>query len=126
MVDIQKQIDHWRQGSLEEWDVASELIQNRRLRHGLFLAHLAVEKILKAHVCKKTNDIAPRIHNLVRLSEIAMLSMSSEDLAFLAKLNRYNIEGRYIEHQTQLIDVDTAKNIMLKTGDMLECLKKML
>ena len=52
--------------------------------------------------------------------------MSSEDLAFLAKLNRYNIEGRYIEHQTQLIDVDTAKNIMLKAGDMLECLKKML
>jgi len=55
-----------------------------------------------------------------------MPPMSSEDLAFLAKLNRYNIEGRYIEHQTQMLDIDTAKNIMLKTGNILECLKKML
>jgi len=45
--------------------------EKNRIRHGLFLANLALEKALKALVCKATRDLAPRIHNLVRLAELA-------------------------------------------------------
>ncbi|MEN8127119.1 MAG: HEPN domain-containing protein [Planctomycetota bacterium] len=59
MVDIQKQIIYWSSGAEEDIAVAEELIGNKRYRHGLFFAHLALEKILKAHICKKTNELAP-------------------------------------------------------------------
>jgi HEPN domain-containing protein len=65
MVDISKQINYWRDGATEDWAVAQELIDRDKIRHGLFIAHLALEKMLKAHVCRKTAELAPRIHNLL-------------------------------------------------------------
>jgi hypothetical protein len=40
MIDIGKQIQHWRSGADEDWDVAQELIGHDKIRHGLFLASL--------------------------------------------------------------------------------------
>jgi len=68
MVDIGKQILHWRGGADEDWAVAMELIGHDKIRHGLFIAHLALEKTLKAHVCRATGELAPRTHNLARLA----------------------------------------------------------
>ena len=95
MIDIQKQVVHWRDSSLEDWQVANELIRAGRLRHGLFFAQLALEKILKAHICQQTQDLAPRMHNLVRLSEIATLELTQQQIDILAEMNAFNIEGRY-------------------------------
>lgn len=95
MIDINKQIGFWREGATEDWEVASDLVNKNRVRHGLFFAHLALEKALKAHVCTVTQDLAPRLHNLVRLSEIADLSLNSGQLDVLAEMNAFNIEGRY-------------------------------
>ena len=50
MVDIGKQIQHWRNGSSEDWAVAQELISHDKIRHALFIAHLALEKTLKARL----------------------------------------------------------------------------
>ncbi len=95
MVDINKQIEFWRNGASEDLEVARELISNKRYRHGLFFLHLALEKILKAHVCRNINDIAPRIHNLVRLAETTSLNLEQYFVNILAELNAFNIEGRY-------------------------------
>ncbi len=95
MIDINKQIEFWRKSATEDWEVASDLINKNRVRHGLFFAHLALEKALKAHVCTVTQDLAPRLHNLVRLCEIADLSLNSGQLDVLAEMNAFNIEGRY-------------------------------
>jgi hypothetical protein len=48
MFDIGKQIAYWRDGAAEDWRVAQDLIKRRQVRHGLFFAHLALEKLLKA------------------------------------------------------------------------------
>jgi hypothetical protein len=37
MIDIEKQIDYWREGAEEDWDVARDLVEKNRSRHGLFL-----------------------------------------------------------------------------------------
>jgi hypothetical protein len=47
MVDIEKQSAFWRSSAEEDWDVACQLVANERTRHGLFFAHLALEKILQ-------------------------------------------------------------------------------
>ena len=47
MVGVEKHIAYWRNGSDEDWQVALELVGSGRTRHGLFFAHLALEKMLK-------------------------------------------------------------------------------
>lgn len=95
MVDVQKHIDHWIEGAAEDLTVAQQLIEGGRHRHGLFFVHLALEKGLKARVCRNTQDMAPWIHNLVRLADLGGLSPTPEQLDLLAEVNAFNIEGRY-------------------------------
>ena len=59
MVNIAKHIPYWRDGAMEDLLVARDLIDSGKIRHGLFFAHLALEKILKANVCRATKDLAP-------------------------------------------------------------------
>ncbi|MDO8793286.1 MAG: HEPN domain-containing protein [Vicinamibacterales bacterium] len=95
MVDVDQQVAHWRAGAQEDWGVAVELVERRRIRHGLFFAQLAIEKALKAHVCRRTQDLAPRLHNLVRLAELAGLQPDESQLSTLADLNAFSQAGRY-------------------------------
>lgn len=97
MVDIRKQIEYWRKGAAEDWEMAVDLVQRDKPRYGLFFAHLALEKVLKAHVCRTLQDIAPRTHALLRLAELATLTLSADQRLFLSEFDRYQIEGRYPE-----------------------------
>ncbi len=92
MIDIDKQVSYWRSSAYEDWQVARELVSLGRTRHGLFFAHLGLEKMLKALVCERTRDLAPRLHNLVRLAEIASLDLDHQQTDVLAEMNMFNIE----------------------------------
>lgn len=109
MLDIEKQITYWRNGSGEDWQVARELVESGRIRHGLFFAHLALEKILKAHVCRHTNDLAPKIHSLLRLAELTGLTLSDMQRMRLARFDRYQLEGRYPVASMSLLEADQAQ-----------------
>jgi HEPN domain-containing protein len=95
MVDISQIVVYWRNGAAEDWEVANQLVDGGKTRHGMFFAHLALEKMLKAHICKKTEKLAPKSHNLVRLAEMAELQLKPQDLDTLAEMNEFNLEGRY-------------------------------
>ena len=95
MIDIKKQISFWHDSAVEDWAVANDLVNRGRIRHGLFFAHLALEKALKALVCRGAQDLAPRLHNLVRLAELAQIPIQPDQIAVLAVMNAFNIEGRY-------------------------------
>jgi HEPN domain-containing protein len=110
MVDITKQIAFWRDSAKEDWDVARQLVDNGHTRHGLFFAHLALEKILKANVCKQSQDLAPRIHNLSRLAELAVLTLDAQKMEVLAEMNAFHIEGRYPEFLTKPPTKEEALN----------------
>lgn len=125
MIDIQKQIDYWRNASDEDWEVACELVDLGRTRHGLFFAHLALEKMLKAHVCRATGDLAPKVHNLVRLAELANLTLSDGQRALLGQFNQYQLEGRYPELPMPSISPVKVKRALREAERMLEWLKKL-
>ena len=97
MVDVERQILHWREGALDEWEAAEALLVAGKTRQCLFWVHLALEKALKAHVCRATSDVAPRIHNLARLVKMAKLNPTRKDLEILVTFNEFNLEGRYPE-----------------------------
>jgi len=115
MLDIQKQIDYWRKGAAEEWELATHLLDEDRIRHGLFLLHLTIEKAIKAHVCKKTGDVAPKSHNLLQLAEIAGLVVSQEESDFLGELSLFSIEGRYPDFYGELPLAQDVRRIRQET-----------
>ena len=114
MIDIAKQTAFWRDSAKEDWEVAVQLVESGRTRHGLFFAHLTLEKILKSIICKQSQDMAPRIHNLSRLAELAALPFDSWQLKVLAEMNAFQIEGRYPE---SLLTPPTKEEALHYMGD---------
>jgi HEPN domain-containing protein len=126
MIDIDKQIAYWRRGAQEDWIVARELVDSGRIRHGLFFAHLALEKALKAHVCRRTRDLAPRIHNLVRLAELAGITPSQDQIDVLAEANAFSIEGRYPELLTPPPTPTQAQTYIARAKEVFQWLMRLL
>lgn len=102
-MDVERQIDYWRSGSEEDFAVALSLAAQHP-RHALFFAHLALEKLLKAHVTRATGDVPPRIHDLLRLAELGAVSVPVERRAFLARFQQFCLAGRYPDAQRPALD----------------------
>jgi len=126
MIDINKQISFWRDSAVEDLSVAHDLVNRNHNRHGLFFAHLAIEKILKAHVCKAIHDISPRLHNLVRLVELTDLAVQPGQIDILAEINSFNIEGRYPDSLSPPPSQDEALNYIAKTDEVFKWLLEQL
>ena len=126
MIDVDKHIAYWRDGAVEDWQVAVELINLRRTRHGLFFTHLALEKMIKAHICRATSDLAPRIHTLLRLADRTDLTYSEEQRVFLARFDRYQIEGRYPDLLPSPPSQDVAHSELKLAGELFQWLKRQL
>jgi HEPN domain-containing protein len=126
MIDIEKQVVYWRDGAVEDWEVAQDLIKQGRVRHGLFFAHLTLEKALKAHVCQKTSDLAPKIHDLVRLATLAGLSLTQVQLDLLAVFNTFNLYGRYPDTFSASPSREQAQKYIEQAKEIYEWLKNQL
>jgi len=118
MIDIEKQVVYWRNGAREEWTVAVELMDHGHIRHGLFFAHLALEKALKAQVCLKMRALAPRTHNLVYLAEQASLPLDRDRLKTLAEMNFFSMAGRYPEALPPMPDTQKAADLMKQAEEV--------
>jgi len=125
-MDIEKHIAYWRDGAQEDFGAAEDLVRRGRYRHGLFFAHLAVEKMLKAHVTKATVGIPPKIHNLVRLGTLSALSLSQQQIDFLEDFNLYQLEGRYPENVKHLIQKNTTVTDMGRAKELIQWLNSRL
>jgi HEPN domain-containing protein len=118
VIDLDRHAAALRTSAAEDWAVASDLIEKERVRHALFFSHLAVEKLLKALVVRAVADIAPRIHNLVRLAEIAGLDLSAEHRDVLADLNPFSLAGRYPETLALPPSVAEARALMVRAQEV--------
>ena len=100
MIDLEKQIGYWKTGGEEDWEAANRLLDAGMNRHGLFFAHLSLEKLIKGLVVKQTLEVPPKIHNLIRLLDLAQLQAEAAPpiVNALAKMNEFQMEGRYPAH----------------------------
>lgn len=80
---------------MEEIDTARILIEKRKFWQGMFFVHLALEKAMKSRVIGRSKNDAPKIHNLVRLAELAGLDMTEQQEEELGEFNKYCTQGRY-------------------------------
>ncbi|GJM41101.1 MAG: hypothetical protein DHS20C20_13830 [Ardenticatenaceae bacterium] len=124
MSKIEEQIAYWRDSALEEWEVANELLTLNRIRHALFWAHLALEKMVKAHVLHHTKHEPPKIHNLSRLVTLTHLELDQDKRHLLAEMNRFNIEGRYSSNPIALPDAEQVQMYWSRIEGTLQWLVK--
>ena len=68
-----KMMDYWLATAVHDWDTAQALWRAKRYDACLFFCHLVTEKILKAAVVKQTGKPAPRVHDLIKLANLAQL-----------------------------------------------------
>jgi HEPN domain-containing protein len=121
-LDVEKHVNYWREEALDSWKDVQHNIKGARVQIALFSTHLTIEKILKAHVIKKTRKFPPMIHNLVSLARIADLTLTTEQIDLLTILNPLNIETRYPGVARQKPTQKEAETIIKRTKVVFEWL----
>ncbi len=94
-MDVKQNIEYWLKTAAHDMDVAETLFQNKKYDWCLFIGHIIIEKTLKAFYVRDKLETPPKIHNLVKLAESTELTLTEDQLTFLADVNDFNIETRY-------------------------------
>lgn len=97
----------------------------------VFMCQQCIEKALKAIYIYKTEEIPPKKHDLIYLSEITQVLNNFDDdtKQFLRYLNVYYIETRYDEKREELkakCNAQTTLEMLNKTKEVFEWLKNQL
>jgi HEPN domain-containing protein len=126
---MEEDIRYWLEIAEYDLGTAEAMLGSARYIYVLFMCQQTLEKALKAHVAKATLQLPPRLHNLLRLSELAALILKEEDKKYLEKLNYYYLGSRYPEDRKTLakeVTKQLAEEYLRKTKELFIWLKEML
>ncbi len=98
-MSIENQIHYWIESAQHDLETAESLFQTSKYDWCLYIAHLVLEKTLKAIYVKQKNKSAPKTHQLHTLALELNIIMTEEQLDFLRKVNEFNIEARYPDYK---------------------------
>jgi HEPN domain-containing protein len=99
---------HWKETAEGDWLAAQDLFQTRRYLQCLFLTHLTIEKLCKAHWVKdNVDDYPPRIHNLARVLAATAIVLTPAQEVLIAELNGFQMDGRYPDYQRTVYNIAT-------------------
>ncbi len=102
-------IAYWTETAADDWADVQRTIGAGAYVHGLFFAHLVIEKLSKAHWVKDNeNNQPPRIHHIGRLWQDTRLAPTPAQENLGNRLNEYQLEGRYPDYVTRLRTRTTA------------------
>ena len=102
-----RQIDYWINSANHDLDVSETLFKNGKYDWCLFIAHLVLEKILKAFYVKNIGKSPPRIHDLVRMAKMAEIEFDEDTLEFMDAVNTFNISTRYPDEKLKFYKMCT-------------------
>jgi HEPN domain-containing protein len=117
--------EKWADLARYDLDTALAMESSRRFLYVLFCCQQAVEKALKGIIASKREDFPPRIHNLVRLSEVAALELDETRLEFLRLLSSFYIQTRYPEEIADLasrVSETDARDTLRRTEELVQWL----
>lgn len=98
-ISVKKLIAYWQITAEHDYETMLDLYKIKRYSDSLFFGHIVLEKILKAHTVKATGKDAPKIHNLLRLEEMAGCKLTEGEKDFLGLVNSFNISTRYPDYK---------------------------
>jgi HEPN domain-containing protein len=119
----------WTTQALYDLETAKAMLDASRYFYVLFCCQQAMEKMLKALIARRTQALPPRLHNLMRLAEVASLTVP-EDMAHLfRRLSDFYITSRYpeeLEEATRSIDPIQVQQTYAATEEALAWLASIL
>jgi HEPN domain-containing protein len=124
---VRKDTANWI--ALADYDIetAKHMLVTERYLYVIFLCHLALEKLLKAHVAEFTQTIPIKTHDLIYLVKKCELDLPEEHLDFVGKINTASIPTRYpddLQRSLKEYPKSVAKQYLNQTSELLKWLKQ--
>ncbi|MFZ3116568.1 MAG: HEPN domain-containing protein [Syntrophales bacterium] len=120
-------VGYWINSSEDDYQVMQSLFDNGHYAWALFLAHLVIEKLLKAYFIKNVGVNYPRIHDLVEIAAKAALDLTSEQKGFLEDLSTFNLRARYPDYKNRfqkMVNRQYTEAKLAAMGEMRQWLQK--
>ncbi len=115
----------WIQQAFYDLDTAHSMFKSGRYLYVFFCCQQAIEKMLKAIIVHRKNELPPRIHQLTRLADVAGLGMNQDKKDFLRKLSIYYIKTRYPDEIIDLssnLNKESAQWVLNQTQEIIQWL----
>jgi HEPN domain-containing protein len=93
--NIDSIVKHWKESSDQNYLTMQNLLKSKDFSWALFLGHLLIEKLLKAHYVKKHQIHAIFTHDLLRLARKAELDLTGDVEEWLDEISTFNLNARY-------------------------------
>lgn len=90
---------YWLDSADIDYQAMESLYEKGNFIWTLFVGHLVIEKILKAHYINNTGDTPPQIHNLLKIAEDAHIELTEEQKDYLLEVTTFNIKARYPDYK---------------------------
>jgi HEPN domain-containing protein len=120
--------DEWLKQADYDLETAAFMLSGGRNIYAVFMAHLAVEKALKAVYCRKFSEIPPKTHSLMYLLSKNGLQPPVSIGEFIVELDHASVATRYPEELSTMSALYTSaltEEIFVKTKEALKWVKMM-
>jgi HEPN domain-containing protein len=110
---------------------AKALLKSERLLHMGFFCNMIAEKALKAVIAERTDEIPPKIHDLIKLAARANIAeeLSAGQKQLLEELLPLQIEARYPEYKEKAratLTIEYCEKLLTETEAFLCWIKEQL
>lgn len=107
--NIDKIIKHWLGTSEKDYHTMQNLLKSGDYNWAMFLGHLVLEKLIKAHYVKNQRKHAFFTHDLLRLATNAGLTLNEETKEWLDNISTFNINARYDNYKQDFYKLCTKE-----------------
>lgn len=107
--NIEKIIYYWTESSDQNYATMKNLLKSRDYSWALFIGHLVIEKLLKAHYVKDQKRHALHTHDLLRLSSKCDIEVSNEHEEWLDNISTFNLNARYDNYKQDFVKLCTKE-----------------
>lgn len=124
---MRKDTANWIALTDYDLETARHMLVTGRYLYVDFLCHLALEKILKAHVAEVTQELPIKTHDLIYLVKKSELQLSQPHLDFIGKINTASIPTRYpddLQRSLKEYTESVAKEYLTQTTEIVQWLKQ--
>lgn len=102
-------VKYWLDSAKETNDIAQESYNNTHYDWAFFQWHLALEKLLKGLIARREETPLP-VHDLVKLSVAAKITLSKQQREQLDEITTYSIDARYDDYKRSFYKKVTQKD----------------
>ena len=104
-------MEHWIKSSNDDHKAMTDLYNTKNYNWALFIGHLVIEKLLKGLYAKlnKQEPYAPKIHNLLALSQKCNLDIDDKKIESLSRITRFNMSARYDDVKKEFYELCTEE-----------------